>query len=225
LSGTTVVGTESSREEAGRRVAVFLLVIGLAVLVVDVVVYNRDPPSVFNEPPNWTLVELIGGTGGLGLLAGLVLLAWKRIRNLLLTGSFVFVTVAITAIAAFVSIASDSVAVPPAVLQHAPAVAATRQAREALSVAKANWTCVIIRHDSTGPLPTPFLRCANRSEVSYLVDWNGQQFYGFLFSLGTTEPYYPDSCVRHLGGAWWANMWPGDPAKPCAPSFSFEGGP
>lgn len=93
------------------------------------VVYKRDPPSGFDEPPNWTLVALIGGIGALGLLGGLVVLAWKRIGALI--GPSIIVMAAITVVADVVSIATESVVVPGE-LQDAPDVAESSQARRVL---------------------------------------------------------------------------------------------
>jgi hypothetical protein len=98
LGGKSGVGAESSRQEAGWRFAVFLVVVVLAVLVVDLVAYRYDPPPVWYLPPNWSLVGLNVGTGALGLLAGLVLPAWKRVRNPVFTGYFVLVMVIMTVV-------------------------------------------------------------------------------------------------------------------------------
>lgn len=151
------------RPVSGRRVALFLLIIAVAVLVADLVAYKQDPPAVFESPTNWTLVGLIGGAGGLGLLAGLVLLEGKRVGSLFLTSCFIFVLMSLTTVLALWSIITDSVPVPPAVLRHAPDPAETNQARAVLLAAKATWTCVVISHDSPSFLPTPFQRCANSS--------------------------------------------------------------
>jgi hypothetical protein len=98
LGGKSGVGAESSRQEAGWRFAVFLVVVVLAVLVVDLVAYRYDPPPVWYLPPNWSLAGLNVGTGALGLLAGLVLPAWKRVRNPVFTGYFVLVMVIMTVV-------------------------------------------------------------------------------------------------------------------------------
>jgi hypothetical protein len=75
----------------------------------------------------------------------------------------------------------------------------------------------------------PYRRCVFGNEVDYTVNWNAPEGdtsnNGFIFAPGATDPGYPNTCVRHLSGPWWAEMNEGDPARPCAFSFELEEGP
>jgi len=99
--------TTLSVKEAGRGTAGLLCLIGLATAIAYVVVFRTNPPSGYHEPPNCGLVELIGGTGGLGLLAGVVVLAWKRVRTGALSGAFTAFMVALTAITSVTALPAE----------------------------------------------------------------------------------------------------------------------
>lgn len=97
-------------------------------------------------------------------------------------------------------------------------------------------TCTTVRNDPTGALPTPYQRCAwvpgdGPPEVDYNLDLNagfdGPPPYaqGLSFTASGVAPREPDSCVKHLGGSWWAYMLPNPPEYVCPPSFQFQGAP
>lgn len=192
-------------------------------IIIDVAAYRTDPPSGLDAGPNWGLVGVIGAVGAVALLA----LAWRPARTSGFSGAFSFAVVLVTVVAALVSIGRDNGVVVPMYLRHAPGAVLIRMARQAIAAAPAGWACVVIGHDPAHLLPTPYQRCASQhqSEVSFMADWDDQHFYGLVYSLRATGPDYPDSCARHLSGGWWAEMYEGGPASPCASSFRFVPAP
>jgi hypothetical protein len=124
----------------------------------------------------------------------------------------------------------------PAYLEHAPTANATGHALAALDRATTPENCTIVQRDPNRTLPTPYRRCAwvpgnGPSEVDYDLNWNagfnGPPPYGegLSFRAGGLEPREPDSCIKHLGGSWWAYMEPNPPQYVCPPSFQFQGAP
>ena len=145
------------------------------------------------------------------------------------------IVVSIVALNIWRSFETHPLAVPP-YLQHTPGSLATRQARQLLTTASQPENCVTVRHDPNG-LPAPYQRCAwvpgngGPPQVDYSFHWNSDfsgpppYLQGLSFTLGGTEPHEPDTCVRHLGGSWWAYTAPNEPQYVCPASFQFQGAP
>lgn len=124
----------------------------------------------------------------------------------------------------------------PAYLQGVPDETATVQALAAVDKATMPEDCAIVRSDPARTLPTPYQRCAwvpgdGPAQVDYNLNWNagfnGPPPYreGLSFRAGGLEPRQPDTCVKHLGGSWWAYMEPNFPQYVCPASFLFQGAP
>jgi hypothetical protein len=197
----------------------------LANLAVDAVVLAASStPDGFAGLPKWMFVVLGA--------ASLAVLLWRPTRTARFGIPFAVLAVVLGAITtALVSIDSLSEPSVPAFLQSRPPAAASQRAQEALRGATASGTCVVVRDDPTGLLPTPYQRCAylSPSQVDYIVNWTNyagtQPWQALIFSPAGTDPAVSDTCERHLGGPWWADMNEGDPVQPCAALFRFVPAP
>lgn len=119
----------------------------------------------------------------------------------------------------------------PSYLNDLPRLQASQQAALALGSATLRGHCIIVRHGDAGPLPTPFQRCAEQlysgpPQVEYTTNWASGILNksGFVYRPGAVQPDEPDTCVKHVGGAWWAWMDPGNADGACASGFQSMGG-
>jgi len=226
LSLETPTLTKPTTSEARWWVAPALILIVLVAIVIDAMTYKQTeptPPTGFAGLPTWTLVAIILGVGVVGLAA----VEWVRPRRVWSGIPFIVAMVAVTVVAIFLTAISLEGITVPASIKEAPGTSATRQAQLTLASATSTGNCIIVQHDAEIPLQSPYQRCAylgvprQPSQVTYITDWNSQSWYGFIYSPGATQPAGPDTCVRHIAGAWWAYMALGDPARACPFTFQF----
>jgi hypothetical protein len=200
------------------------------VLLIDFVSYERIQPFAPDARfTAWIPIGLIIAVG----VAGIAILERDSLIFTRQVASTRAVIILVTLIAAG-SLVYSSWGVP-SYLQYSPSPAATQAAAMVLRTLTKGSQCVIVRHDTTDLLPTPYQRCAwsgpgGSVQVDYLVNWNQglttPSEYGFSYSPGD-EPGEPDTCVEHVEGAWWAVMGESsdDPSNPCPFSFQFQGAP
>jgi hypothetical protein len=127
----------------------------------------------------------------------------------------------------------------PSYFQREPSAAATRSAQGAIKSATPQGDCTIVTNDPVGILPTPYQRCSwvggLGAQVDYVLNWDGAPTvggaaspfgrHGLSFRLDGADPVDADTCVKHLGGQWWAFMPEGDPGGDvCPDSFHLQGG-
>lgn len=217
--------------DSRRPVPIILLtMLGICIGLVDSIIYKQseqNPPVGFANLPTWTLVTEIIGFGCLVGVAGVALLwTYGRKRS---SAVFVASVVCVTALVAWALVRSLEGIPVPAYLDRAPGPKATAVAAKFASTARPGGTCVIVSHDPLHILPTPYRRCAyngddGRFEVDFNTNWNAPEGdtsnSGFIFAPAATQPGFPDTCIRHLEGPWWAEMNIGDPARACP--FTFE---
>jgi hypothetical protein len=174
-------------------------------------------------PAAWpgVAVDVVACIGGIVILARFSQRRWKEV--LIMSACVVAISFS------FARLAFGQEGIPvPSSLKGIPSAAATKQAIDALHTA----TCVIVRHDAAGLLPTPYQRCAESwpapPQVEFFVGW-GQSLatpaeYGFVYRPGAA-PNESDACLEHLGGPWWAVMGLTNDLVPCASGFRFVGAP
>jgi hypothetical protein len=179
-----------------------------ATVVIDLVLYRRSQPDLGSgavDQPTWALVAALLAVS----LVGVAVLAWRPARTSRLVVPFVIVMAVVTSLAVLPAIALVEAVPLPEYMQHVPRVAATRQAWQAVGVATTGGNCTTIRHDPTGLLPTPYLRCAYLDsaygpQVYYTFQATGGSQYGFIFT--PRKPAGGGSCARHIAGHWWAEV-------------------
>jgi len=141
--------------------------------------------------------------------------------------SFGIAIVLITGVATWLTSASLVGPPVPSYLQAAPDAAATAEASHAVGSAPSSESCDIVRSRTSLDLPNPYQRCVSASGVVYSIQWTSSAENGLIFAPNAVTPSAPDTCIRHLGGAWWAYMSEGNQGEErvCANSFTFQGGP
>lgn len=227
----TPVKVEESYDDVHRvswPAPLVLVLIFTVACVVDRLAYERtelNPPAGLGSLPSWTDVAAIVGVG----VVGLVVLAWSPARLKSLAILFTVVMVVLTTSTAWLAIVSlQGIPVPPN-LQTLPSPAVTAQAQQTLAAATTEGVCKVARSGHPGPVPMPYQRCATlysgHAQVSYIENWAGQSWHGFIYSPGATQPGGPDTCERRLSSAWWASMTEGDPSRGCPFGYQFVEAP
>lgn len=202
--GEAILRASNSDPKSQPWLAICLVGILLLLLFVDVSLYASTQPDLGDghiQQPSWSLVGDLGAAsaGALGILALKPVrcqAAWRPILISVLVVSCITISLAVWLVEG----------VPlPGYLDHAPGRQATQQAWQALLKGIPGGTCVKVTHDSAGPMPTPFWRCAYRGSgmrpvVLYDNVANGLPDYGFSFNRPS------GACVKELSPHWWAQV-------------------
>jgi hypothetical protein len=84
--------------------------------------------------------------------------------------------------------------------------------------------CVVVDHDSVGPLEAPYRRCAVSASEGYAVTFApvGAPSSGLAFTdMGGAA--FPDECSRHLSGQWWTYHFDTSGTGSCPFGYAYHG--
>jgi hypothetical protein len=223
----TPIRQDSLNPVEHRASRVGLAVLLVATLVIDYATYKRVQPFAPGaRVSQWVPVAVIVGVG----IVAMMIVGRHSFQHVRFVGPARAILIVAT-LASAIALAYFSWGIPD-YLQYSPSAAATQQAASALRVATANGSCVVIRRDATGILPTPFERCAFSSSsypsVEFRVNFDFRYpseppYYGFNYSP-SGPPISPDTCVDHVSGPWWAVIEQAV-AGACPNGYQLQGAP
>jgi hypothetical protein len=147
-------------------------------------------------------------------------------------GNWRMVTAAM-AITVVASIWTFQFAVPASVTWLSGATQSASAAIARLSVSRAGDStvgpeqCSLVQTGSIGPLRAPYRQCTASTPAGSFVTYDavvGGSHQGIGYTDAGAQTF-PDACVRHLTGRWWAFAFTADGTGACRIGYTFQGAP